>query len=622
MATAAGASPQSTDSASDSATSSVADSTPSTSIDALRSWFQTRPLPPLLDLRCPAAFRQRRLGVDANVLANEDGEGVSGGESMCRCNCAASRSIPASTSIHWRQLEDVWFMLPPYGCPFAVMLPGDDPNEKRLDDDAVIEVERFEQQRQKDGIKARHMHGPENDARPDSASASSISRPVLPSDPSFRPTRSSLVSLLRFYGWVIPDEWVMVSNDALWSAVASGTIPRLRVLGSNDAVESRRMFEPAEVVRQEKDRIEIMLREAWDVRGDAWPTPALPDSNRVSKQPRLTDSMSANSHPSHSDTADSAVPKESITLRCLDVACGSGRDLCWLLSSAHDVSARRSTCTCSPVPPPTLSSSSSHSSSASPSSLPLRWVGVGVDSNTGALERVHRLASELNIESDRIQTVQARINQGTGEWSMKSKEEQVGSDNISQECTTASSESEGGSSSLPANSSPTTPPPEAAVSSAPTKLTQGQLRKLKARQKKEAKRAAHADATAADPSNSPSDSPPVPFLTQQYDLILMIRFLSRSFIRLHLNKLLAPGGIFLLSTFIDDTDATPPTPSYDHPANQAFRIKGRKELVQLLEKEAGLELVRNDIGYLKEDGRPVSVCVARKPIATQQLNSK
>jgi hypothetical protein len=142
------------------------------------------------------------------------------------------------------------------------------------------------------------------------------------------------------------------------------------------------------------------------------------------------------------------------------------------------------------------------------------------------------------------------------------------------------------------------------------------------REKRKRKDALRLAAAAAVSSAAANDGPPSsglpsvavtssPLLAPaQYDLVLMVRFLSRPFIRSiaadGLRALLKPGGFFLLSTFTDDG-----VTQYAQPSSTSFRLNGVEEIEQLA-KELGWQLLCNDITR-SEDGRPISDCLFRKP---------
>ena len=218
------------------------------------------------------------------------------------------------------------------------------------------------------------------------------------------------------------------------------------------------------------------------------------------------------------------------------------------------------------------------------------WHATGVDVSPSLLQRARTLAQSLGAEQ-RLETYVARINQSNGEW--RFGEEKI----LPKEPTSAPAQttdiSGSASSSSSSSLTPTVP------------LTGAAQRREKRKQKDLARSAAAAAAAAA------ISSPNAAFLNRQYDLIIMVRFLSRVFFRIHLNRLLRPGGFFLLSTFIDDGEYV-----FESPANPEFRIAGTGE-VEKWAQEAGLEIVANSIGVC-EDGRPISDCLLRKPIQAEE----
>lgn len=322
---------------------------------------------------------------------------------------------------------------------------------------------------------------------------------------------------------------------------------------------------------------------------------------------------------SFSPSLAAAGASSSPSFACLDVACGSGRDMCWLLWEAQRLSASSSAAS--------AANAQLHSSS---------WRVAGLDVSAGALARAKQLADQLGFGS-LLQVQKARLNQ-SGQW------------HVSHAATATAT---GGAPAVDASTEPSITPvaaePQIAAATAdpaaspapPADADLGastvsskapkpsDLRREK-RKRKDAMRLAAAAAAAAAAANGEaassaavgvplsltasavaSSAPSSPLLCPaQYDLVLMVRFLSRTFIRSTssdgLRALVKPGGFFLLSTFTDDG-----VTQYAQPSSATFRLNGVDEIEQLA-KEIGWELVCNQITR-SEDGRPISDCLFRKP---------
>ncbi|ORX95424.1 hypothetical protein K493DRAFT_315001 [Basidiobolus meristosporus CBS 931.73] len=91
------------------------------------------------------------------------------------------------------------------------------------------------------------------------------------------------------------------------------------------------------------------------------------------------------------------------------------------------------------------------------------------------------------------------------------------------------------------------------------------------------------------------------FLDKQFDLVICIRFLERSSFSI-IDKLVAPGGILLYSTFVDGVI------EFDKPSGKNHRL----ELGELKEYFGHYTILHDRIEYI-EDGRPVNSFLAQKP---------
>ena len=537
---------------------------------ALSQWRQASPAPLLLDLRSPSAHAARRLS--------------------------------PSACVHWRQLESAWFTLPAYGIEFAVLLP-DEAEEEQADSE--WRRKHAEQSANSGSTSASALpptapdeEGIEDDAPAAGAAGAAASSsgalgvkarsksgppPLSPSSPAFRFSRESILQLLRFYGWRVPDAWAWSDSAELWAAAQAAGVA---VHDHRQPVTQHLLFSPAAALQLHFDEIcQALHKQRQDAAASADPDSPLLQPKQA--RPADASCVSSTAGPEAASTAPSSASPSP--LMCLDVACGSGRDLCWLLW--HEAQQRRH----SPNP-----------------NAALVWAGVGVDCAAGALQRAQQLADQLGV-ADRVQLRRARINQQTGQWHVSGKADGGGESAGDPEPMGASADGAGDATAA-ASSVACAAPPSA------TALKPSQQQRREKRKKKEALRAAAAASitapdAAVSSSYSSSSSSSSSFLPPaSFDLIVCVRFLCRSVIRTQLRRLLRPGGFFLLSTFIDDG-----VTSFAQPANPQFRIAGKAELERLA-AEAGMEMVCNNIGRA-EDGRPLSDCVMRKPIVANSNNS-
>jgi SAM-dependent methyltransferase len=482
--------------------------------DGLRAWGGSDSSHLLLDLRSRESFQRQRLDQSVNIP--------------------------------WRELEMNWYALPAQVVPFAVLLPS-------AEDDRA----QNEQNRARQAVAPSTATTPaqEDDGAATSSSSKSSAPPPAPSSPSFEYSRAAILELLRFYRWTIPDEWIFEDTPALWQAAAA--MPSLSVRGPTDAIVKRILFAPSPYLEKHYAYIQEQLLASRQQQSSS-------SSNKQARSETAASVVSSSASPS--DTADPA----AAPFRCLDVACGSGRDICWLLWQAE-----KSSCA---------------------------WRATGVDVSASSLERATHLARQLGV-AEQLDTVQARINQATGEWKVTRQAQQ-------QQAPTASAGAVPAASTLAAASAASSIQPDAASVPSDTAMVDQPAPKSQQqrREKRKQKDALRAAAAAAAASSSATGGAAVPFLDSQYDLIIIVRFLSRVFFRTHLPRLLKPGGFFLLSTFIEDGLVT----RWTSPANPEFRIQGREE-VERWAKDAGLEVVRNEIGRC-EDGRPMSDTLMRKPL--------
>lgn len=601
----------------------------------LLSWSSSSPSgcgPLLLDLRSLSAHRRRRL-------------------QPSRC-------------VHWRTLDSAWFTLPAYGVPFALLMPRERGDAGAEEDEETDETDEADEAAvaaaaaaagQSAGVpslpppaatadECGDAVSGSGDAIATSAASSSSSSsgalgvkartkgapPVAPSSPAFVYSRAAILSLLRFYGWAVPDEWAFDDGPALWAAARDAGI---EVRGADDPLEPALLFRPAPCLLKHFADIhaQLCVQRSATLGAAAAATESLnrtlsaesqDPSSPLCKQARsataacvsssahagsassggsASTAATATSASTVASAASAATSSASATFSCLDVACGSGRDLAWLLHESDRIAAAAAAAV----------------DSAQPSNLAARptplWRASGLDSSGGALHRAQSLARQLGV-GERLRVARARINQSNGEWHF-SAGAGAGADAAQAKSSTPQNAAAVPAVPADAPSASADPAPESQSQAAVVALSGAAQRREKRRQKDLLRASAAAAAAAAastvsasaDASSSPARSAVHPILAPaQYDLVLMMRFLSRTFILTQLGRLLKPGGFFLLNTFINDGVTV-----YAQPSNPEFRIRDKDELVYLCEK-AGLVVLCNEIGRC-EDGRPVSELVARKP---------
>ncbi|KAF9978449.1 hypothetical protein BGZ73_002345 [Actinomortierella ambigua] len=269
-------------------------------------------------------------------------------------------------------------------------------------------------------------------------------------------------------------------------------------------------------------------------------------------------------------TRSSGADQKTTKLRCLDLGCGAGRDMTYLVSRALNC--------------------------LQPDGSSPQWTTLGIDSFIGACEKSITLAKttlstregeqqrlDLSISTSqnnseyaaRISTLVAKVDSKTGVlWVDKAQLEPTSvpplvlpnvryhDRDLDEQCMAALES--------PSSSSSST---EAALS-----LTHECL----------------------PPTRQRGWATP-------FDLIVMIRFLERNAMSSIVEHWLAPGGFVLLSHFVQDTDL----PVYTKPGPH-HRLQSKTEARDWLTR-LGLEVVVDEISAI-EDGRPVSNVLARKPL--------
>lgn len=94
--------------------------------------------------------------------------------------------------------------------------------------------------------------------------------------------------------------------------------------------------------------------------------------------------------------------------------------------------------------------------------------------------------------------------------------------------------------------------------------------------------------------------------SDRFDLIVMIRFLERAVLAPMVEHWLQPGGFIVWSTFVADQDL----PAYSKPG-PAHRLNSKDEARTILQ-ELGLEIVVSEISRVEDGTRSVANIVARK----------
>ncbi|KAG0245497.1 hypothetical protein BGW41_000124 [Actinomortierella wolfii] len=261
-------------------------------------------------------------------------------------------------------------------------------------------------------------------------------------------------------------------------------------------------------------------------------------------------------------TRASSADKDA-TFRCLDLGCGAGRDMTYLVSRALN--------------------------NLQPNRTSPQWSLLGIDSFIGACEKSVSLAKTTlsyhqseepgpSMQANekqydyaaRVSTLVAKIDSKTGVlWVDRAQLEPLSApplilanvryhdQDLDEQCTAALS-----SSSLVEHSS-------SSCTTLPAELQQQR--------------------------------------TEPFDLIVMIRFLERNAMAPIVEHWLAPGGFLLLSHFVQDKDL----PVYTKPGPH-HRLQSKTEARDWFMR-LGLEIVMEEISTI-EDGRPVSNTLARKPL--------
>jgi len=414
-------------------------------------------------------------------------------------------------------------------------------------------------------------------ARARAVGSEAAAPPTPPSDAGFRFSRASILALLRFYGWCVPDEWAWEDTPVFWSAAAEA---QLTVDGPAQPVHASLLFSPSPALQRHFAYVHAQCSERREHEAGATSlTPAGADSSPVAKRARL----------------EIAAPA-SRPLHCLDVACGSGRDMAWLLFEAQR-----------------LSDTAAQNPSASTTPC---WLVTGIDSAAGALTRAKQLAEQLGFA--KLATVQrARINQSTGHVHVHGVPAAAAIPAVAEAVNTGDGVAET-KNKVDSDTQADAAPDSASASAVTLANAKPNAQRKEKRKRKEALRAAAAAASASTTSTAvlAMDSA-APFngvgvscsllSPAQYDLVLMVRFLCRPFlVSGPLLSLLRPGGFFLLSTFTDDG-----VTSYAQPSNPAFRLKGTAEVEQIA-AQAGLTIIANAVDTT-EDGRPISDVLLQKP---------
>ncbi|KAF9158378.1 hypothetical protein DFQ26_007720 [Actinomortierella ambigua] len=252
----------------------------------------------------------------------------------------------------------------------------------------------------------------------------------------------------------------------------------------------------------------------------------------------------------------SSTGQDSTTFRCLDLGCGAGRDMTYLVSRALNC--------------------------LQPNRSSPQWTTLGVDSFIGACEKSTTLARttlsnsgqehddrKKNKYSSRVSTLVAKVDSRTGVlWVDKMQLES------------------------------TAIPP----------IILPNIRYLDPDFDQQCIAALESSSSSSSSTHPPSLPPTqLPGRTAPFDLIVMIRFLERNAMSLIVEHWLAPGGFLLLSHFVQDKDL----PVYTKPGPH-HRLQSKTEARDWLTR-LGLKVVMDEISAI-EDGRPVSNVLAQKPL--------
>lgn len=273
------------------------------------------------------------------------------------------------------------------------------------------------------------------------------------------------------------------------------------------------------------------------------------------------------------------------TFTCCDIGCGSGRDDIWLATR--------------------------HISHSTQNNDVYKWYITCIDENPLNLQKLTWLSTYMQVQTQ-IQIQQVKITQ----QSIVKRMQEKTIDSPTNSLSSCSATPDGDSIPSTAVSCIDSPSVSSDLSNHYTDDTTNNLsndstslntntRKTKkaARVQKALQKKLKIQQNGNIEQSSCIDTSPL-FHTQQYDLILCIRFLVRSFLPL-IRSMITPGGYLIYSTFQKH-----PTLIYEHPTS-AQHLLQEKELAQVFNETYGFEIIMDRIDVLI-DGRWLNSFIARK----------
>lgn len=391
-------------------------------------------------------------------------------------------------------------------------------------------------------------------------------------------------------GWT-ESVFCLVDNPELWIAAEKQGLAERE--GNLSTLRKRWMFQPAQLLGQEIQRIEAAL---------------------VAQHTAAHGSASSIASSSSQDASGSSGPAVCPPFKMLDIGCGSGRDLAWLATRERPASIL--------VPISDLSLSG-----------PL-WQVHGVDSWLGALLRAKELLQLAAVPAyTHARLYFAAVDSTTGLMHAPEEASLGAKDRAALRRATSWQED---SQQAQARTSPCTHHMQHQG-----KQEERSLPGQGAEMHSHASSNLRSDSTASSLAQHTSSSghsqgllaggtPPATARMQQqpfsasnklgyllagppplheqgaYDLLLCSRFLERSFFP-HMVNMLRPGGFILYSTFIDLSG----TRAFGRPSGAEHLLQRHELLDCWFGTQQGFEVLRDDVHVL-QDGREVSMYVARK----------
>mmetsp|Transcript_30213 Transcript_30213/g.55200 ORF Transcript_30213/g.55200 Transcript_30213/m.55200 type:complete len:510 (-) Transcript_30213:79-1608(-) len=416
---------------------------------------------------------------------------------------------------------------------------------------------------------------------------------------------------------------VYLDDSTLWNI--SDTLKLLEIGGDIQQLRRRWLFQPAELLQQEVERIETERYQMNLVSKSMLPNISIKESLLTASSPNLS--------------RQASIP---LVLDVLDIGCGSGRDCAWLLS-------RDSKIACKPFFNPIGPKQDELFAS-------LLWRVTALDAWPGALERLHAVACHACVPTDQLRLVHAQAEFNSGMFVPVTREEsgdaakssEIGSDDVvtneerlsnanklekKRSLKTIKLEKKNQKAPRTHNSGaaaavvtatvedePTTMRPPSSVTlpisvspsvstflSIPPPIHPNVTTKPPHKAIQSIRRIAASNPSANYPLfTSTSD---LQFLNSEsniFDLILCVRILERA-LSPRIRALLRPGGFVLYCTFLDLEG----TRKFGRPTGERHLLQ-RHELSQLhFGPSQGFEVVRDDVSTLP-DGREVSMFLARK----------